>query len=319
MDFCKAVRKRANKQHQCYVCNSPVAKKQHYIRIRGKINNQFKDVAVHEDCFTESFKKSTEGIGFCHSCRKREVCEVFKSKGGMNRLKAFALLFIGGCFAFLFSFGVINAQEIKTQIWANYEQPDIYVNGELKTLEDEHGNEVKPFIVDGTTFIPIRGISQVLGYPVEWDESGKVLIGEVISERNQEARINNTIESISKILNLDNKVQDETIKAVHDYLVTTMHYDINRTSIYDAIIYNRGNCISYSEAFNRILLANGIKSQSVYAIYGGEGHVLNRVEFSDGWFFVDVTWNDYGNGRINYDYYKMDLEEAKTHYHLFGF
>lgn len=49
----------------------------------------------------------------------------------------------------------------------------LYVDNEEKTLYDSNGTEVKPFIKDGTTYVPLRGVSQALGCVVEWDGSSK--------------------------------------------------------------------------------------------------------------------------------------------------
>jgi hypothetical protein len=48
---------------------------------------------------------------------------------------------------------------------------DIFVNEEVKTMTDASGNEVHPIIYNGTTYVPIRGVSQVLNMDVEWDSN----------------------------------------------------------------------------------------------------------------------------------------------------
>lgn len=45
----------------------------------------------------------------------------------------------------------------------------VYVDNELAELKDANGTKVEPFIVDGTTYVPVRGVSQALGCQVEWD------------------------------------------------------------------------------------------------------------------------------------------------------
>ena len=44
----------------------------------------------------------------------------------------------------------------------------LYVDNQLVELKDANGTTVKPFIKDGTTYVPLRGVSKVLGYTVEW-------------------------------------------------------------------------------------------------------------------------------------------------------
>lgn len=49
----------------------------------------------------------------------------------------------------------------------------LFVDNEEQKLYDANGTEVKPFIKDGTTYVPLRGVSKVLGYPVEWEGQTK--------------------------------------------------------------------------------------------------------------------------------------------------
>jgi len=49
---------------------------------------------------------------------------------------------------------------------AQYRNISIFVNNEFKQATDVNGKVVEPFIVDGTTYVPLRGIAQMLGYQV---------------------------------------------------------------------------------------------------------------------------------------------------------
>ena len=48
---------------------------------------------------------------------------------------------------------------------------NLVVNGNPVTLKDSNGNVVEPFVVDGSTCLPIRSIAEVLGTSVDWDGS----------------------------------------------------------------------------------------------------------------------------------------------------
>ena len=54
-------------------------------------------------------------------------------------------------------------------IKASYRNIKIYVNDSLRQTKDAKGVVVEPFIVDGTTYVPLRGISEILGYEVTFD------------------------------------------------------------------------------------------------------------------------------------------------------
>lgn len=47
------------------------------------------------------------------------------------------------------------------------------VTGEIK---DVNGNVKEAFIVDGTTYVPLRGISEILGYDVAWDGDNSTVV-----------------------------------------------------------------------------------------------------------------------------------------------
>lgn len=57
----------------------------------------------------------------------------------------------------------------------NSDDVKLYVDNEEQKLYDANGTEVKPFIKDGTTYVPLRGVSQVLGCWVRWDGSTKTV------------------------------------------------------------------------------------------------------------------------------------------------
>ncbi|MBD5169315.1 MAG: copper amine oxidase N-terminal domain-containing protein [Oscillibacter sp.] len=52
---------------------------------------------------------------------------------------------------------------------AEYKNIKIEMNGQVITPKDAAGNAVEPFIVDGTTYLPVRAISEALGLDVDWD------------------------------------------------------------------------------------------------------------------------------------------------------
>ena len=51
----------------------------------------------------------------------------------------------------------------------------VYIDNKLTELTDANGYVVKPFIRNGTTYVPLRGVSELLGCDVEWDGSNKTI------------------------------------------------------------------------------------------------------------------------------------------------
>ncbi len=56
-------------------------------------------------------------------------------------------------------------------IEVQYRNITVFVNGQYKQATDVNGKVVEPFIIDGTTYVPLRGISQMLGYEVSFNPS----------------------------------------------------------------------------------------------------------------------------------------------------
>lgn len=50
-----------------------------------------------------------------------------------------------------------------------YRDVSILLDGETLTPRDAAGNVVEPFLIDGTTYLPVRAICEALGLTVSWD------------------------------------------------------------------------------------------------------------------------------------------------------
>ena len=56
-----------------------------------------------------------------------------------------------------------------------YNNIKVMINGKEVTPTDASGNAVEPFIIDGTTYLPVRGVASALGMNVGWDDSTKTV------------------------------------------------------------------------------------------------------------------------------------------------
>lgn len=73
-----------------------------------------------------------------------------------------------------------NAAGTSQQIMA-YLTPGrtVKYNGEVQTMKDANGNPVYPISYNGTTYIPIRAVGNMLGIGVDWDANTQsVLLGD---------------------------------------------------------------------------------------------------------------------------------------------
>lgn len=63
-------------------------------------------------------------------------------------------------------------QQVQSEI-----RPDftIKIDGEQKTFKDVNGNVVYPILYNGTTYLPVRAIGEIMGKTVYWYEDNKLI------------------------------------------------------------------------------------------------------------------------------------------------
>ncbi len=79
---------------------------------------------------------------------------------------------------------VAFADEMTKTLEAVYNDIKLVINGSETVTTDANGTVVDPFIVDGTTYLPVRGVAEALGETVTWDgETSTVHIGDAESPK----------------------------------------------------------------------------------------------------------------------------------------
>lgn len=74
--------------------------------------------------------------------------------------------------------GAVFAKQISESAELFYNNIKIYIDGGEIVPKDANGNTVEPFIYNGTTYLPVRAISNAFGKDVEWDGAAQsVYIG----------------------------------------------------------------------------------------------------------------------------------------------
>lgn len=66
-----------------------------------------------------------------------------------------------------------SAQNIKVQLSPNI---TVKLNGEAQTMADVNGNPVYPVLNGGTTYLPVRAVSGMLGIGVDWDGATQTVL-----------------------------------------------------------------------------------------------------------------------------------------------
>jgi hypothetical protein len=110
------------------------------------------------------------------------------------------------------------------------------------------------------------------------------------------------------------KTNYEKEKFVHDKLISMTSYNKNEIlnqSAYSVLINGQSVCAGYAKAFQYIMNQLGIKTYYVTGI-SNENHAWNIVYLDDGYYNVDLTWDD-KNG-ISYKYFnKNDSDYSLSH------
>jgi hypothetical protein len=72
----------------------------------------------------------------------------------------------------------VSGESISKEITAHYNNIKIYINNDLISPKDANGNEIEPFIYNGTTYLPVRAVAEAFNEEVSWDgNTNSVYIG----------------------------------------------------------------------------------------------------------------------------------------------
>lgn len=115
----------------------------------------------------------------------------------------------------------------------------------------------------------------------------------------------------------------EKAKAVHDYLVTHITYEIGTTGgqdLYAALVEGRCVCSGYADAYAVLLEGLDVPCETVIGTADGGPHAWNWSVLDGEVYYTDVTWDDQdtvtsaGVEQISYSWFNLTLAEmAQRH------
>ena len=104
-------------------------------------------------------------------------------KEGTDMKKRLQGVVIGFVLALILTGTVAFAATGAKTLTANYRDIKIIIDDVPITPRDANGNIVEPFIVDGTTYLPVRAVGEALGMNVTWDGvTGTVFLDSIWEE-----------------------------------------------------------------------------------------------------------------------------------------
>ncbi len=165
----------------------------------------------------------------------------------------------------------------------------------------------------------------------EYDALGKVSVHIVHTYTEDKIKeINAKVEEIEREIYTKGMSDEDKIKAVHDYIINNSSYDKERSdnqiaeydsdTAYGNLIQGYGICGGYTDSMKIFLDRLGLPNYKI----ASENHVWNLVYINDGWYHLDLTWDDpvVTNGKdiLEYNFFLItteELEKQETNQHSF--
>lgn len=175
----------------------------------------------------------------------------------LNNKKKIALMIAVLMLVLSFSTTGFAAWATKT-LQASYRNITVFVNNTQKVATNANGTVVEPFIVDGTTYVPLRGIAEMLGYQVSFNPTtyridivGTDVAALAAQITQKDARIKELETQLAKystvsLSSLEDDLEDDysklgtvaiksiTLKGDKNNIELQIYVDLTRTTDYEA-------------------------------------------------------------------------------------
>ncbi len=108
--------------------------------------------------------------------------------------------------------GTNFASNVKDTVQRTFRDIKITMNGTTVNPTDANGKTVEPFIIDGTTYLPVRAVSNALGANVDWDgETSTVILTSEEKQKDADARYQEWLKNMKKSM-LEQIKEDQQIE-----------------------------------------------------------------------------------------------------------
>lgn len=206
-----------------------------------------------------------------------------------------------------------------------------YCDDEYNTCQED----INEFAEDQKTLSNINSFvhpyNSFTSIKTEFDTLNKITVKiEKAYTDEQIETLNQKIEQIKKEKIKNTTDSKEIIKIVHDYIINTSKYDIDRsdnnikkyasTIAYGPLIEGYGLCGGYTDAMALFLDMYNIPNFKVIS----ENHIWNAVYINNKWVHLDLTWDDPvskdGQNILDYTFFLIDtneLEKLETNQHIY--
>ena len=188
----------------------------------------------------------------------------------------------------------------------HYQNIKVTLDGRTLDLTDSRGNEVEPFTIDGTTYLPLASISKALGMDVRWDADTNTVILNTKGTGTTAAESYIGVERAKEIALKDaglSASQVSFVRAGLDWDNGRMEYEVEFWK--DNVEYDyeidaaTGSVVSYDYDAENYVSAKGATTVSVDEVTAKQT-VLNKVPGATAANIYE--WKlDFDDGRWEYD------------------
>lgn len=186
----------------------------------------------------------------------------------------------------------------------------VKVDGEYKDMYDINGNQVYPIAYNGSTYVPVRAVSTLLGVPVDWDNDTRtVILGEAkVAELplyKAEANANSTI--ATKWLHHGGENQgiawgNKDADGNWPYIMRGEEAGVLQWSNWN---YSQSDSPEWrinfdTKEYNTIKFNLGCTSNTTFTIYNGNGEVIQTWNLNANDIIENIEVDITGAGAISF-------------------
>lgn len=153
-----------------------------------------------------------------------------------------------------------------------------------------------------------------------WGKKYKVTYSmEYLESKEQTDEVDKKVAKILKDLNVSEMNDYNKTKAIHDYVVDHVTYDMstNFNSPYYALMEGTSACQGYAVLIYKMLTEAGVPCRVITGKAKGGLHAWNLVKIDDKWYNLDATWDDpvglFGKSAARYRYFLKTDREMTDH------
>lgn len=142
---------------------------------------------------------------------------------------------------------------------------------------------------------------------------------EYLESYEQTQLVDEKVHTILQELQIQKKTEYEKVKAIHDYIIENVTYDLSteNNTAYTALVDQTSACQGYATLLYKMLTEVGVECRIIGGTTEGIPHAWNIVKVDGAWYNLDCTWDDPIGGGVKkkhqYDYFLKSNRAFSDH------